>query len=188
MAASNQTRAESVSAIERATARQWSEWLEYFEQHRAQTLSHAEIAQLARRAMPTELANPDWWAQGTAIAFEQQMGLRVPGQSSDGSFRVGASRTLTKDRDTAIELWIAGPGAADTHLGYTVVDPRRSRTEKRSFFRFTLEGAGRVEVSATPNPKNPEKTTLTVSHDNLPDAELIESWRAHWKTQLAALD
>lgn len=185
LAAGNQTRAESVSAIERASGRSWSSWVELFEARRAAQLPHAEIARIARAAMPDSLANPDWWAQGTAIAYEQHAGLRVPGQSFDGSFRVSASRTLPINRDAAIEAWVLAHGEAGMHRGHAVHNPRGSRTLKRSFWRFGLDGAGRVEVSATP--KGDDRVTLAVSQDGLPSGEDIEAWRAHWKALLAAL-
>lgn len=187
MGEGNRTRAESIPAIERATGRSWKSWVAHFEGHGATSLGHAEIARIARAEMPEELEKPDWWAQATAIAFEQHAGLRVPGQSSTGDFRVGANRTVSLDRDAAVEAWAAGPGAASEHLGRAASGHRRSRTDKRSFFRFELEDAGRVEVSATPHAKDPAKTLLSVSHAGLAEPDGIEAWRAHWKGLLAAL-
>lgn len=183
--AANATRPESVPAIERATNRDWASWLEIFQAHGAAKLGHAQIAKIARAAVPESLQNPDWWAQGIAIAFEQHAGLRVPGQGSDGLFRVSASRTMALDRDAAIEAWVAAHGDATEHRGCAVQKPRRSRTEKRSFWRFDLEGGGRVEVSATP--KGDDRVTLGVNQDGLASGEEIEEWRAHWKALLAAL-
>lgn len=185
--AKNQTRGESIPGIERATNRSWEDWLSYFESHDAAKLPHPEIAKLARAAVPDTVKNPDWWAQGIAIAFEQHAGLRVPGQSSTGTYRVSASRALDVDRDDAIEAWVASHGEAEDHRGHAVTGARRSRTDKRSFFRFSLEGAGKVEVSATPNAKDPSRSTLGVSHDNLASDDDIEPWRAHWKALLAAI-
>lgn len=199
------TRAGSVAALERASGRSWPEWLAHFEAHGVtahrtgagnagagnagadSAPAHAEIARIARLAMPEGLQNPDWWAQGAAIAYEQHAGLRVPGQSSTGDFRVSASRTMALDRDAAVEAWAAGPGALAEHDGHAASRPRRSRTDKRTFFRFDLDGAGRVEVAATPNAKDPAKSTLAVNHDGLPDAEAVEAWRAYWKALLAGL-
>lgn len=181
----NLTRGERVPAIERATGRSWDDWLGIFEAAQARTLSHPEIARVARTHVPEDLQNPDWWAQGIAIAFEQHVGLRVPGQSSSGDFRVSASRTLPLDRDAAIEAWVTAHGDRPEHLGHEPGVPRPSRTEKRTFWRFSLEGAGKVEVAATS--KDPDRAVLTVSQDGLADGEQIEAWRAHWKGLLAAL-
>lgn len=184
-AAGNRTRGESIAGIERATERDWNAWVELFEAAGSRELPHSEIAKIARAAMPETLKNPDWWAQGTAIAYEQHAGLRVPGQSSTGTFRVSASRTLPLDRDAAIEAWVAAHGGLAEHLGHAAGEPRPSRTEKRTFWRLPLEGAGTVEISATP--KDGGKVTLGVSHDGVPEQAAIETWRAHWKSLLAAL-
>lgn len=180
----NQTKAENVPAIERASGRSWADWLALFERENAGRLPHNEIARIARAAMPETLKNPDWWAQGTAIAFEQHIGVRVPGQSSTGEFRVSASRTMGCDRDESIERWIAR--FADLpHLGHEVRAARRSRTEKRSFWRASLEGAGKIEVSAEAKPDG--RSLVGISHTGLPRAEVIEEWRTHWKACIGEL-
>lgn len=181
----NKTRAESIPGIERATGRSWADWVEIFESQGARTLPHPKIAIIARAAVPETLANPDWWAQGIAIAYEQHAGLRVPGQSSTGTFRVSASRTLTADRDDIIEAWAAANDHRTEHLGHPGGEPRRSRTDKRTFWRLDLEGAGRVEVAASQ--KTEDKIIIALSQDGLPDGERIEEWRAHWKSLLAEL-
>lgn len=181
----NQTRPENVPAIERATKRSWDDWMRVFTEAGATQLPHPEIAQIARAAMPHDLKNPDWWAQGTAIAFEQQSGLRVPGQSSTGDFRVSASRTVSLGRDAAIEAWVATHDGRSDHLGHARGAPRSSRTAKRSFWRFPLEGAGTVEIAAFP--KSDDKVTLTVSHTGLVTGDRIEDWRSHWKSLLTEL-
>lgn len=181
----NRTRAGNVPALERATGRGWDAWVDLFEAAGARELAHSEIARLARGAMPEGLDNPDWWAQGAAIAYEQHAGLRVPGQSSTGSFRVGASRTLPLDRDAAVEAWRAAHGDRVEHLGHAAGEARASRTEKRTFWRFDLDGAGRVEVSGTP--KGEGRATLAVNHEGLPSGDDVEQWRAHWKALLAEL-
>lgn len=183
--AGNQTRAGSIPGIERATGREWAEWVRFFEDQEAAKLNHAEIARLARLAVPADLKNPDWWAQGIAIAYEQHAGLRVPGQASDGTFRVGASRSLPLGRDAAMEAWDAMTDGIAEHRGHAQGEPRRSRTEKRTFWRVNLEGAGRVEVSATQ--KNEISTALAISHEGLQDGAEIEAWRTHWKALLAKL-
>lgn len=183
--AHNRTRATSIPALERASRREWQAWLALFEAASARTLSHADIARVARDAMPDDLQNPDWWAQGAAIAFEQHAGLRVPGQSSTGTFRVSASRTLPLDRDAALAAWVTAHGELTEYLGHERGEPRPSRTDKRSFWRFNLDGAGKVEVAAVA--KDDTRSVLSVSQDGLPSAEHIETWRAHWKALLAAL-
>ncbi len=183
--AGNSTRPGNVPALERATSIPWEDWVALFESAGAKTLGHTEIARIAREKIPASVENPDWWAQGAAIAFEQYAGLRVPGQSSTGSFRVSASRTVEMDRDAAIESWAGVVAGLDHHLGHLTTGRRRSRTEKRTFWRANLEGSGVVEVSAVA--KDEGRSVVAVEHNGLPDADSIEAWRAHWKELLAQI-
>ena len=181
----NKTRGSSISAIERASGMAWADWLAIFTKNNAATLSHAKIAELALTHMPASLKNAEWWAQSTAIAFEQHAGLRVPGQTSTGKFRVSASRTLPLGRADALAAWVDRFASADAHRGLAVSNRRDSETPKRAFHRFSLEDAGGVEVSATP--KDETKTILAISHEGLPNADQIEEWRTYWKSLLAEL-
>lgn len=181
----NRTRAGSIPALERASGLSWADWERAFEAAGARSLSHPEIAKVARDTMPEGVPNPDWWAQGAAIAYEQQVGLRVPGQSSTGTFRVGASRTLPLDRDAAIDAWIAAYGGQAEQLGHEVRDQRTSRTEKRTFWRAKLDGAGKIEVAASA--KDADRALVALQHTDLPDDSRIEEWRAHWKALLAEI-
>lgn len=181
----NKTRASNIPAIERATGLAWQEWLAMFERSGARKLGHAKIAELALAHMPASLDNREWWAQGTAIAFEQHVGLRVPGQSAAGDFRVSVSRTLPLGRAVALAGWVERFGPEDAHLGHAVSHRRDSETPRRAFHRFSLEGAGKVEIAATP--KDESKTILAISHEGLLTGERIEQWRAYWKAQLAEL-
>ncbi|GAA2842528.1 hypothetical protein FB468_2501 [Leucobacter komagatae] len=185
----NNTRGERVPAIERATGRAWADWVAVFDAHGARSLGHAEIAKLALATMPHGVESEEWWAQGVAIAFEQHAGLRVPGQSSTGTFRVSASRTLPLDRDAALAAWVDRFGEVTEHLGHAVSGSRSSRTEKRSFWRFSLDGAGKVEVAAALKDaaKDQAKTILAISQEGLDSGDRIEEWRAYWKAQLAQL-
>lgn len=181
----NRTRASNIPALERASEKSWEAWLVLFESNGAAKLSHTQIAALAEEQMPGTLENGRWWAQVAAIAFEQHAGLRVPGQLSTGEFRVGASRTVPMGRDEALAAWIERFGSDETHLGYAVSNRRNSVTEKRSFYRFSLDGAGKVEIAAAL--KDDSKSILSITHEGLPSGEQIEEWRAYWKAQLTRL-
>lgn len=173
----------SEPAIERATTLDWAEWRELFRANDAGKLPHSEIAALALRHMPDGVENPEWWAQSVAIRFEQEAGLRVPGMASDGTFHVSVSRTLDLTREAAIERWQELVADQHEHRGHACSNQRRSSTEKRSFWRATLEGAGTVEISATP--KDNERVTFTARHHALPSGEELEDWRAYWKALIA---
>jgi hypothetical protein len=182
--AGNQTSGSNIAALERASGQSWATWLTVFAQHNASTLTHTEVARIAKSSMPDGVSNPEWWAQAAAIAYRQHTGARVPGQSSAGDFRVGVSRTVAHDRDAAIAQWITLFGES-SHRGHTLTDVRQSRTQKRSFWRASLFDAGKVEAAAAS--QGAGRCTVTISHTGLLEADHIESWRAHWKVCLSKL-
>lgn len=179
------TRAGNTPAIERATGRVWDDWVAVLSRAGAETAAHSEIAKAALEAMPDGVTNPEWWAQGVAIAYEQHIGVRIPGQSSTGTFHVSASKTLPLDRDGAIDAWAALVGGMENQRGHALEEVRRARTDKRSFWRATVSGAGRIEVAATP--KGEDRCSLAVSHEDLANVEHIEPWRTHWKQLLGTV-
>src|SRR5699024_12745803 len=91
----------------------------------------------------------EWWVQGAVVAYEQEIGRRVPGQRAGGTFDVAVSRTLTGDRDEVIagfaELIDDRPphGLNPDAGGEMTYRPRRPRTQKRSFWRAGLEDGTR---------------------------------------------
>lgn len=177
-------RPDRVNAIERATGVQWEAWLEHFAKTRAAEKPHAEIVKIARNLMPGDLQNPEWWAQGVAIAFEHQVGLRVPGESSTGTFQMSVSRTVTGERDEVLAAWITHTSGRP-HQSHELSNERTSRTDKRSYWRATLQGAGKLDVAVAN--KSDEKVLLTVQHLDLPSAADIDVWRSYWKSHLGAL-
>ena len=179
-----ETRPDRADAIERATGVSWEAWMEHFQRVGAREKSHPEIVKLALPLIPDNVKNPDWWAQGIAIAFEHQVGMRVPGESSAGTFQMSVTRTLVGERDEVLASWVSRVQHR-THQGYHLSDERTSRTDKRSYWRATLEDAGKLDVAAAA--KDGGKTLLTVQHLNLPSADHIDGWRAYWKTELSGM-
>lgn len=78
----------NADAITKGTAQSWKEWLAFLEAINAHSMPHDEIA---RRVRETGDAS-GWWAQTIAVAYEQHIGRRVPGQASDGTFQVSRSQ------------------------------------------------------------------------------------------------
>ncbi|WP_229677216.1 hypothetical protein [Glutamicibacter ardleyensis] len=72
----------------------------------AKDLSHKPLASMIYQLMPAGPENPGWWAQSVAIAYEQHIGRRVPGQASDGSFKGSVSTTLNMDLEGALQSWV----------------------------------------------------------------------------------
>lgn len=89
---------QNTEPIVRATSIPWEQWVASLDAKGARTLDHTSIAQLVLAQMP-QIRSKHWWAQSVAIAYEQHVGLRVVGQSCDGTYALVMAptrRTLQK--------------------------------------------------------------------------------------------
>lgn len=176
----------NTSGIARATGRPWDEWVALLEEAGARDLGHTAIAKLTLEYMPDAVERREWWAQGTAIAYEQHVGLRVPGQSCDGDFQFSTSRTVAGDKDQALAAWLRVIDAREEFGGVPVEAPAAtSRTEKWRYWRVPLADGTRVAVNISDKPGG--KASVGVNHTKLDSAVAIEFWRPLWKQLLAQL-
>lgn len=176
----------NTAGIANSTGRTWPEWVELLEGAGARELNHTAIAKLTLEHMPESVERREWWAQGTAIAYEQHAGLRVPGQSCDGDFQLSASRTVTGDKDAALNAWLEVVDSREEFGGIPVESPATtSSTEKWRYWRVPLADGTRVAVNVSDKPNG--KASVGLSHTNLDSAEAIEYWRPLWKELLAQL-
>lgn len=176
----------NTAGIARATGRPWDEWVSLLESAGARDLNHTAIARLTLQHMPATVEQPEWWAQGTAIAYEQHAGLRVPGQSCDGDFQLSTSRTVAGDRDHALAVWLELVDGREEFGGVPVEAPAAtSSTEKWRYWRVPLADGTRVAVNISDKPGG--KASVGVNHTKLDSAEAIDFWRPIWKALLAQL-
>lgn len=179
-------RAHSTAGIEQATGIDWTDWVKTLDDAGAESLNHTEIAALCHQKMPEHVSNSGWWAQGIAIAYEHQKGLRVPGQTSDGTFSASASKTFPVDKDRALARWMAIVADRDAFGEVPLVEePTTSSTEKWRYWRVKL--ADGTQVSLTISDKPGGKSTAAVQHSKLGAAEQISGWKQVWKDLLNQL-
>ena len=93
----------NINAIETATKTPWQDWCAGLDAAGAAELDHNAIVKLTRSLKPIS----GWWAQGVAVAYEQHIGPRKPGQTSDGLFSVSVSRTISGSLQSLHEDWCA---------------------------------------------------------------------------------
>lgn len=96
------TRAMHLDGVGDATGRTWDQWRTVLDGWNAAALAHAQIA----RRLQDDEGIAHWWAQTITVAYEQHIGRRVPGQSSDGTFQTSASRTVAADLDDVFARWL----------------------------------------------------------------------------------
>lgn len=201
------TRPGSTAAIESATGLPWSQISAALDAAGADT-DHAGLADAAHALFRGKVDNAGWWAQTAAVAYEQQIGRRLPGQVSDGTFQVSVSKTLSGDPEqvlAAVETLMAGR----TGLGGVpfAEAPTTSGSEKWQYWRAKL--ADGTRVTATIGAKTPARgtapaggasggsgcavrsadvrSTAAFQISRLESAGAVEEWRAWFKDLLKEL-
>ena len=172
----------NVKALETGSGIRWETWLKLLEPH--QDLSHTDMAKVAyEEIMKKGLAkSPEWWAQGVALAYEQHIGRRQPGQTCDGKFSVTVSKTYPGDMDRVLATWVEQVGEQREFQGDVMIgEPRLSQSEKWRYWRCTLDYGSIVSVNIQTKPSG-DKSILAINHDKLESSEAVEAWRSYWRT------
>ncbi len=136
------TKSANIEGIETATHIPWAEWLDFFDSIGAKELEHKELAKKAYDKMKDTQASRSWWAQSVAVAYEQHIGRRQPGQRSDGTIEVAISKTLTGTMDEALQTWLDSVKEKTEFSGVPIAaPPTMSQTEKRRHWACGLQMA-----------------------------------------------
>jgi hypothetical protein len=167
----------SDSATLTATGRPYAEWFAMLDAWGAMARTHTEIARWLREDQGVD----GWWAQNVTVGYERARGRRAVGQMAKG-YAVGVSRTIRVEAVMALaaftdvtirERWL--PGAPMT----------QRRTTAANGARFDwADPPSRIVVSVDPKG---DRTTVWVSHEQLPDGATADVQKAAWRTRLAAL-
>lgn len=171
------TRAMNIEAIEKATGKSWGEWLKVLEDMQARELSHTEIAQ----KVSEQDGVTSWWAQTIAVAYEQHIGRRQPGQTSDGKYQVAVSRTVVGTLDEALGKWQAVVDGRRDFSGVAIArTPTTSGSDKFRYWHCGLSDGSRVHVGISQ--KEPGKSVIGLAHKSLKSPKQIDHWRTFWKS------
>lgn len=167
-----------IEAVERATGRSWDDWLAYMAGIGADGLTHHEIAAALVEELDGKVDNLGWWAQATAVAYEQYVGRRVPGQRPDGTFQTSVSRSTSIGMAALMDAWAAFAAADVAVLALITADPRVSGTANRITWRAKArDGAAIVVIS---EPKKDGTASLVVQHNGSPTLERNDEAKATW--------
>ena len=126
-----------------ATGRSPDDWYALLDDAGGTTIGHTAIA-----AHLVQLGVDSWWAQGVTIGYEQARGLRIPGQRSDGTFAVSASRQVPGEREAVLDRIV--PVLSDA-FGFPPTSERRG--VKRPSARWTFPDRETVLVTAEDGPR-----------------------------------
>jgi uncharacterized protein YndB with AHSA1/START domain len=169
----------SSAALRKASGRDRPEWFALLDAWGAPGRPYREIADwlTGRHSLS------DWWAQKLIVEYEEARGLRAPGVRRDGTFEVGASKTVAVPVDRLRAAFVDArlrkrwlPGAV----------MRRESSQPGRSARFDWEeGPSRVEVGFTA--KGSAKSEVTLQHKRLPDAKAAQEMKEFWRERLDAL-
>lgn len=180
----------TAEAISAATGIAWPDWVAWLDAHDGRRLTHAAIAELAYDRMSAgtvaDVENAGWWSQSVTVAYEQQIGRRLPGQRQDGTFYVSVNRTVPATPEAVMGAWQAHVARADAVGGCALAGPARtSTTPKRLYWRASCTDGSTLQVAVEPRPAG---SLLTVTQEGLATPEARERSRRLWKDALAALE
>jgi len=175
----------STAAIARATGVPWSEWAARLDAAGGGALDHRGLVAAARRDLG-HIDNPDWWAQGVAVAYEQHIGRRAPGQRQDGTFEATASRTHGGTLDEGAAAWRTLMAGRD-RIGDAVFAgaPTETTTPAYRRWRVTCDDGTRLLTQVS---LRGDRAVIAATWSGLPDAGEKDSRRALLRELLAGLD
>ena len=172
--------ATSDDAIRERTGRGWEEWFELLDEWGAGERPHREIARWVAAQLGIEpLA---WNAQAITTSYERARGGRAVGEHPEG-FAVTASRTVAAPVERLFDAFVDEQSRKHWLPDGSLQE--RTSTKPRSARFDWGEHASRVTV--TFDAKGEVKSTVTISHERLPDAAQAEKLKAFWRGRLTAL-
>jgi uncharacterized protein YndB with AHSA1/START domain len=169
----------SSAALRRSTGRDRADWFALLDTWGAAGRPYREIADW----LTGDHGLSKWWAQKLIVEYEEARGLRDPGIRPDGTFEVGASKTVGVPVGRAFAAFTDAKLRARWLPGVAVrtpaLDPDRSMR-----FDWT-DGGGRVATTFTA--RGAEKTVVVVQHQRLAGARTAAKMKAYWRERLEAL-
>lgn len=175
------------ASIAKVTGLDKAQWLDAFapiadHPHAAlATRAHEILAEHSATVESLQDTNLHWWAQGIAIAYEQETGRRQNYQRCDGSYGASASKTIAGELDEVGKAWA---DYAAQHLPVVMGipwagEPRLSSTEKWRYWRCELATGAPVNVNVTT--KGPDKVVIAADMRKLTSQEDSVHFKAAWK-------
>lgn len=167
----------SDEAVARATGQPWAYWMALLDAAGGREMNHKQLV----AHLVTHGVGP-WWQQQVAVAYERSRSLRGKHEMVDG-YQISRSRTMPVAAARLYDAWL-NDEARRRWLPDADITLRRTTAPKS--IRLTWADGSRVDVEL--NAKGPEKTTVVVQHNKLPDAEAAERMKTFWADALENLE
>ncbi|ARC56121.1 hypothetical protein AS850_03405 [Frondihabitans sp. 762G35] len=150
----------SDAALAARSGRSVAEWFEILDAEAATRLSHDQIVALVTDVYEA----PEWGAQSVAVRYEQERGMRLPGQQPDGTFEVSASRSIRGPQLALLELAVERASS----LAEAAPDEVH-RLPERCVASWTLANGDLLVARVTAPANDRCAVTLTESRIRLPE-------------------
>ena len=168
----------SEAATVRATGKTYPDWFDVLDGWGATGQTHTAIARWLR----DDLGVDGWWAQSITVAYERARGLRAVHEMRTG-FSVAVTRTIAVDDATALAAFTDAT-IRDRWLPDAPMAQRPTKAARTARFDWATP-ASRVVVNVAP--RDDRRTTVTISHERLPDAASAGEQKSAWRDRLGAL-
>ena len=161
------------------TGHGYTHWFGLLDKWGAKDKGHTAMA----RWLVEDHEVPGWWAQHLTVAYEQDRGLRAPGQRPDGTYSISASKTVNAPVKELFRAFVDEEARAQW-LGDAGLELRTVRPEVSATARWE-DGSTRITVSFTD--KGPSKSQIALAHERIADPQQADELKAFWRERLVAL-
>ena len=162
--------------VREKTGRTFDQWFKVLDKWGAKDKKHAEIARWLREEHEVD----GWWAQSITGAYEQERGIRAPGQMADGSYTANASKTVNVPVATLFEAFY-DEAVRERWLGDAQLTIRTARPG-HSVTAAWDDGSTRITVGFVE--KGANKSQIALAHEKIPDAQQTDELKAFWRDRL----
>jgi hypothetical protein len=168
----------SDAIIEEKTGCTWERWVHALDRHKADQLSHREIAALVKEKYKVG----PWWTQTVTVGYERIKGLRAHGQKRDGTYEMTRSRTFNVPVTTLFDAW-KNARVRKRWLNGESVKVRTATAPKSMRLDWTDGSIIAVGFVA----KGDAKSAVSLSRARLPDRATADRLKEEWSHRLDAL-
>ncbi|MGH2697856.1 MAG: hypothetical protein ACRDJL_01480 [Actinomycetota bacterium] len=172
------TRPSDESVLEN-TGRTWGEWFKLLDKRGAKAKKHPEIA----RWLSEEQEVDGWWAQSVTVAYEQERGMRAPGQRADGTYSVSASKTVNVPIERLFEAF-QDEKVRERWLGEFEFGIRTARPGK-SMTAAWEDGSTRLTLGF--DARGAEKSQVALAHERIAEPQQADEAKAFWRERMNLL-
>lgn len=163
-------------ALQEKTGKTWAEWFVVLDKAGAKERSHQEIVALLK-----EHGVGQWYGQMVTVGYEQERGVRVPHQKSDG-FEISVSKTVNAAVGVAFMLF------EDAKMRKRwMKDPAFEIRKATSNKRILINWPDGTNVVTDFYSKGTNKTQVVVQQSKIQSAKAAEKQKRYWSEQLDAL-